>query len=167
MFKFDLLDNERTIALYRQSEAVLIKTAFLVFLFIYAPWFFLLKYELTDTYSRLLFFWTILVALYAINKYILWLINCYVITNKRLVLLKYKNLFDKTVLESPIERILNVSFSAHGVFQSLLGFGDVQAQVAGLKEPIIFKNVSKPSQLKDFLWKLHSQTQKLKTPDAN
>lgn len=158
MFKFDLQDNEHPVALYRQTEAVLIKTAFLVFVFIYAPWFFFLKYELADTYLRLLLFWTILVSLYAVNKYILWLINCYVITNKRLIILKYKSLFDKTVLESPIDRILNVSFTAHGILPALFGFGDVQAQVTGLPEPIVFENVSNPSKLKDFLWKLHSKT---------
>ncbi|MEK7161095.1 MAG: hypothetical protein AAB729_00175 [Patescibacteria group bacterium] len=46
MFKFDLLDNEHPVALYRQAEAVLIKPALLIFVFIYFPWFFLLKYEI-------------------------------------------------------------------------------------------------------------------------
>ena len=160
MFKFDLLDNEHPVALYRQAEAVLIKPALLIFVFIYFPWFFLLKYEIAGTYVRLLLFWTILVALYTINKYVLWLINCYVVTNKRLVILKYKSSFNKAVLESPIDRILNVSFTAHGVLPVLFGFGDVQVQVAGLTEPMVFKNVSKPAEVKDFLWKTHSQNEK-------
>ena len=160
MFKFDLLDNEHPVALYRQAEAVLIKPALLIFVFIYFPWFFLLKYEIAWTYVRLFLFWTILVALYTINKYVLWLINCYVVTNKRLVILKYKSLFNKAVLESPIDRILNVSFTANGVLPVLFGFGDVQVQVAGLTEPMVFKNVSKPAEVKDFLWKTHSQNEK-------
>lgn len=167
MFKFDLLENERPVALYRQAESVLIKTAFLIFVCIYFPWFFLLKYEMAGTYLRLLLFWTILVSLYALNKYILWLINCYVVTNKRLVILNYKSLFNKSVLESPLSRILNVSYTSQGLFQALFGFGDVQVQVEGLAVPLELKNVSKPSELKDFLWQKHLNNEKPEKNHAN
>ncbi len=157
MFKLDLLANEQPVAVYRQSEAVLIKTVVLVFVLIYAPWFFFLKYEIADTYSRLLLFWTILVFLYAVNKYILWLVNSYVLTNKRLIILNYKNLLNKTVLESPVERILNVSFVSQGLMPALFGYGSVLVQVTGLTDPMVLENVSHPNSIKDFLWNFHAK----------
>ena len=157
MFKFDLLENEKVVNIYRQTEAVLFKPAIVVFILIYGPWYFLLKYDLAATYDRLLFFWTILVFLYAIHKYFLWLLNVYIVTNKRVIKVGYKSVFNKEVLESPLDRILNISYFVKGFWPSLFGFGSVEVQVAGLSDPVLLKNVSHPAQVKDFLWKLHSK----------
>jgi len=157
MFKLDLLPNEKILNLYRQSETVLFKPVLIVFVLIYFPWYFLLQYDLITKYPRLLFFWTVLVLFYALYKYLLWLLNLYIVTNKRLVSINYQGLLNKKVLESPLDRILNVSFSQKGFWQSLFSFGTVETQVAGLSEPIVFQNVSKPSQVKDFLWQVHNK----------
>ena len=157
MFKVELLENEKVLNLYRQSEAVLFKPVLIVLVLIYFPWFFLLKYALAQNYLRLLLFWTILVLLYAINKYLLWLLNVYLVTNKRLVNVGYLNLLNKKVLESPLAKILNVSFSCKGLWQSLFDFGNVEVQVEGLHEAIKLKNIAHPAKAKDFLWKVHNQ----------
>jgi hypothetical protein len=158
MFKFDLLDNEKVLNIYRQSESVLFRPVLLVFFFIYFPWFFLIKYEIVGNYARLILFWTLLVLLYALNKYLLWLLNVYLLTSKRLVCVSYSGLFNKKVLESPLNKILNVSYHSKGLWQSVFGFGTVEVQVAGLSEPMQLKNVSHPSQIKDVLWKMHGQS---------
>src|SRR6185503_14817907 len=124
----DLLENEKVSNIYRQSEATLSKPVIIVLVLIYLPWFFLLKYELVQSYLRLLLFWTILVLLYAVNKYFLWLLNVYLLTNKRLVIVEYKGLFSKKVLESPLNKILNVGFKTEGFWQTLFAFGSVDVQ---------------------------------------
>src|SRR6266404_3543882 len=157
MFKFNLLENERIFGIYRQAESVLFKPVIIIFIAIYFPWYFLLKYELAGQYSRLLFFWTILVLLYAVNKYLLWLLNLYLVTDRRLIAISYKNLINKQVLESPLDRILNIGFVRKGFWQSLFNFGAVVVQASGLPEPMLLKNISKPSEIKDFLWKVHQK----------
>lgn len=156
MFKFDLLENEKVVNIYRQTEAVLFKPVLVVFVFIYFPWYFLLKYGLAANYSRLLLFWTLLVFLYAGNKYILWLLNSYIITDKRLISVNYTSVFSKKVSESPLDRILNVGFFTRGIWQTLFKFGSVEIQVAGLGEPMVLQNVAEPSKIKDFLWHAHN-----------
>ncbi len=155
MFKFDLLLDEKVLNIYRQTEAVLFKPVILVFALIYTPWYFLLKYELANKYSRLLLLWTILIFLYALNKYLLWLLNVYIITNKRLIAINYFSLFNKKVLETPLDRILNVSFTSKGIWANLSKTGSVESQINGLREPIVFKNISHPSTVKDFIWSIH------------
>jgi hypothetical protein len=157
VFKFDLLENEKVVSIYRQTEAVLFKPVLVVFVLIYFPWYFLLRYGLASNYSRLLLFWTLLVFLYAAYKYILWLLNTYIITDKRLININYKNLFDKMVLESPLDKILNVSFFAKGLWQTLFDFGSVEVQVTGLSGPLVLKNIAHPSKVKDFLWQAHNR----------
>jgi hypothetical protein len=157
MFKFDLLPNEKVLNIYRQSEVVLFRPAIIIMALIYFPWFFFVKYELADRFSRLLIFWTFLVLIYAVHSYMLWLVNIYLVSNRRLVHVSHKNLLNKKVSESPLDKIINVSFSIKGFWQSIFGFGNVEAQVLGLSEPIVFKNVSKPSAVKDFLWTVHAE----------
>jgi hypothetical protein len=157
MFKFDLLENEKPIAVYRQTEAVLFKPAIIIFLLLYIPWFFLLKYELASNYLYLMFYWTLLVFLYGVNKYVLWLLNVYILTNQRLIQVKYKNFFNKEVLECPLKRILNISFAIKGLWQVLFQYGNIEVQVAGLPEAMKLKNLSHPSQIKDFLWQTHAR----------
>lgn len=156
MFKFDLLEGEEVEQIYRQSEAVLFKPVLLVFVLIYLPWYFLITYGFTAQALRLLLFWTILVFLYAVYKYILWLLNVYILTNRRLVCIKYTGLMDKKVLETPLGKILNVGFSTKGFWQTLFKFGVVEVQVPGLAEPMRLKNISHPSKVKDILWRYHA-----------
>lgn len=158
MFRFELLENEKLIVMYRQTEWVLAKSVLLVFLLIYLPWFFLIKYELARDFRRLLLAWTIMVSLYAVHKYLLWLLNVYILTNKRLVSVHYVTLVSKRISESPLDMIVNISLNTKGLASSLLNFGDLQMQVANSTEPFIMKNVSKPSKIKDFLWKIQHRT---------
>jgi hypothetical protein len=156
MFKFDLVKDEKVIAIYRQSEVVLFKPVLFIFVLIYVPWYFLLQNGLAADYDRLILFWTILVLLYGVNRYFLWLLNIYLITDKRIIKVNYKNVFNKQVLESPLDRILNISFSVRGFWAALFNFGNLEVQVAGLAEPMVLKKVSQPAKVKDFLWKTHA-----------
>ena len=160
MFKFDFLPNEKMIVAYRQTESVLFKTMLLVFVLVYFPWYFLLKYELFTTYDKILFAWTILVFLYAANKYVLWLLNVYLLTDKRLIMVKYKTLFSKHVWETPLSNVLSVSFSVNGFWESMFQYGVVEVRARGLHEPLYLKNISHPSKVKDFIWKVLSSQNK-------
>lgn len=154
MFKFNLLENEKVVRLYRQTEAVLFKPALIVMALIYFPWYFLLKYDLAASHDRLLLLWTLIVFAYGLNKYLIWLLNVDIITDKRLVCVNYFNLLNKQVTETPLAQILNVSFSMRGFWQSVFRFGSVEIRAAGLAEPMILKNLAHPAVVKDFIWKI-------------
>ena len=157
MFKFSLADNEKLIAMHRKSEAVLFKPVIIIFLAIYVPWYFLLKYDLVGTVKTWLLLWTFLVFLYGLYEFLLWLLNTYLITDKRVVAITYQNLFKKEVTESPFDHIGNVGFKTTGIFSSLFNFGDIEIQTFGLNRPIHFTEVKDPSVIKDQLWKLKEQ----------
>lgn len=144
--------------MYRQTELALTKTVIAVFVLIYLPWYFLIKYELYLDFRYWLLNWTILVLLFAIYKYMLWLVNVYVITNKRLICFEYKTLFQKTVTEAPADRILSVSFKTTGFFSSMLNFGDVEIQASGLNQPLVLAKVRDPEKVKDYIWQIHRQS---------
>lgn len=154
MFSLKLQPNEKLFKVYRQTEWVLAKTVVIIFLAVYLPLFFLLKYEVFANYKKLFFVWVVIVASYAVTKYLLWLVNSFVVTDQRLILVKYFSLFRKQVTECPQDRILNVSYKTTGIASSLLGYGNVEIQVAGLPEPMVLQKLYKPDNVKDFLWSL-------------
>lgn len=164
MFKFKLQPNERLLKIHRQAEIVLIKPVLIVFILLYVPWTFLIKYELYIRFNRILLFWTLLVGVYAIYKYLLWLANVYIITDKRLIAINYESLIHKIVLETPLDRIYNISAETKGLARTLLKIGNVIVQIATLSAPMILHNLKHPEGVKDFLWQIHSpQRQVLQT----
>lgn len=155
MFNFTLHQDEQIKQIYRQTALVLCKPLLLLFALLYLPGYFLARYELFSQFQHGFYFWAILVLIYAGNKLLLWSLNSYLITSQRLVIVIYRHLFSKQVIETPIERILNISFKRHGFWASMLNFGDVVVQVVGLTEPIVLKRVRHPETIKDYLWQIH------------
>jgi hypothetical protein len=160
MAKLAYHHGEHVLHIYRQAKAVLAKPLLLTFLLLYIPWFFLLKYGLAGEYRTLLFIYSLAIVAYALREYIVWRLNKYIITDKRLISIIHLKIFRKLVIETPLERILNVSFKTTGMWSSLMGFGNVEVQVVGLMEPIILRHIRRPSKIKDYLWHLHSRQTK-------
>lgn len=151
-----LHEKEEWLETHRETELVLLKPAALIIALIFIPWFFLVKYELDVQFRKILLLWTLGVTAYAAKVYLLWYLKQYIITTRRLIHISHYGIFKKRVVETPLERVLNVSYKTTGVLSSVFGFGDVEVQVVGLLEPILLENISHPEKIKDHLWELHS-----------
>ena len=140
---------------YHQSKAVLLKPIGIAVLVLLLSWYFALQYNLVGFAMRLLYAWSAIILIFAIRELVIWHLNAYYVTNKRLVKVSHDGLFKRTVIETPHERILNVSYKTTGVGSALFRFGDVEVQVVGLVEPIILKHIPHPAAIKDYIWELH------------
>lgn len=113
------------------------------------------------SYANLNILVSMLAMAWFLRTVLIWWRNCYILTNQRLMIFEHKGLFRHTVVETPLERILNVSYKTTGIMSSLWQFGDVEVQVVGLYEPIILRHVPDPEYIKDYLWQMHKRmTQK-------
>src|ERR1700722_19959910 len=108
MFTYPLQQNETLLEVHRQTEWVLFKPLIIILLGIYIPWYFLIKYELVGSYERLLLFWTLILFAYAVTKYFLWLLSVYIITDKKIIIVTYRALFNKKILEHELATIVHV-----------------------------------------------------------
>ena len=153
-----LHDGEQVLKLLRQTKLILLPAAVVCFLLLYIPWLLMFRYDVGQPFRGIVFVFTIGVLGYFSREFVLWRRNKYAITNKRLIKYAHIGLFKKTVIETPIERVLNVSYKTTGLLSSTTRFGDVEVQVVGLIEPIVLKNVRYPEKIKDFLWDLHNKT---------
>jgi hypothetical protein len=155
--KITLHDMEHIEHTYHQSELVLIRPVIIILVAIYLPWYFALQYGVYVQYRNWLLVWTLIVLAYAIREYMVWSLNRYIITNKRLIRVSHDGVFKKTVVETPWERVLNVSYKTIGLLSSLFVYGNVEVQVVGLMEPIILEKIKHPRKIKDYLWEMHQR----------
>ncbi len=155
--KIALKDMEHIRQIYRQNGFVLLHPLTVSILLIFIPAYLVFKYDLPTIMHTLLWLWIIVVFGHIFRVFLMWRLNRYVVTNQRLLHYGQHGFFDQTVVETPHERVLNVSYKTEGAFSTILGFGDVIIQVVGLVNPIIFKNISRPMEIKDYLCEMHKR----------
>lgn len=155
MFKIKLRENEKLILASRKTEWVWGKAVLVVFVLIYLPWAFYAKYDLQNitSFRRILLLWTFLVALYALNKYLLWLVNSYLITNRRIISVEYQNLFSKTIEEADLTAVASISCKTRGILESLFKTGSVIITFTNTPLTLELKQVREPENLKEVILK--------------
>lgn len=152
-----LKDNERIRQIYRQSPFVLIHPIGLSLLVIALLVFLMFRFSISGPLQSIFLGAITIVLIHLIREVIIWRLNQYVITNQRILSYTQKGLFDQTVVETPHERVLNVSYKTEGFVSRIIGYGDVVVQVVGLMEPIVLKNIDTPMEIKDYLWEMHKR----------
>jgi uncharacterized membrane protein YdbT with pleckstrin-like domain len=155
MFSFDLHENEKLVKVYHQSESLLIKPVVLVMLALYIPLYLAYQYFLVQKLAWLLGLWILLVLIYAINKYLLWLVTTYLITDQRVVAVTYKTLAQRQTEELQIKDITTVRQKSTGFFSHLFKFGTLELQGGGA--PVIFKSIVGPGEAKELIDKLKNK----------
>jgi hypothetical protein len=155
--KVPLHPEEDLLRVYHQTGFVLLKPVAIFLAGTIIPALPLARYGLLSQYKLLFFLLVIGLLGYVLKKWAIWSLNSYIITSQRLIRISHEGLFKKLVLETPLDRILNVSYKTTGLTSVFFGYGDVEVQVVGLIEPMILRHISDPAAIKDYLWKAHSE----------
>jgi Bacterial PH domain len=92
-------------------------------------------------------FWFLFTFIYAFEKFLDWYFDVFIVTNKRLVDIKFNNLINKHFAEADMDVIQDVSSSVRGIFGTFFNFGTVLVQTASEINQIIFKNVPNPEKI--------------------
>jgi hypothetical protein len=158
MFGPELHTDEVLLEQYHKHELTLLPKLFRSFILLFIPWFLGFKYDAIHAqgvWVTVLSAWSLGVLAFAIHDLLVWKVNVYVLSSKRLIHVAHNSLFKKTVNETPLDRILNVSFKTTGLFSTLFRYGDVLVQIVGLDQPLVLRDVPHPSIVKDYIWKIH------------
>jgi uncharacterized membrane protein len=95
-----------------------------------------------------LFGWTLYFKFWTLY----WL-DIWVVTNKRLIDIDYKRLFDRDIAIMNLNNIQDVTVRVTGVFAHLLGFGAVAVQTAGESREFVIDQIANPKKLHEALVK--------------
>jgi hypothetical protein len=78
-----------------------------------------------------LVFWWLLIAAVALEGFLNWYFDVFIITDERIIDIDFKNLIYKNITTTKLENIEDVTYSVSGAVPSLLDYGNVLIQTAG------------------------------------
>lgn len=88
--------------------------------------------------------WYLFTAGYTFLRFLLWFFNVYLVTNERLVDFDFHGFLLKSVSETRLGKIQDVTSRIYGAIPHLFNYGDVFIQTAGEMREFEFHQVPKP-----------------------
>lgn len=107
--------------------------------------------------SAVLVLWFLGVLTYAVENYLRWYFNIYIVTNRHLVDVNFYNLTNRDITEIRLDDIQSVSSKINGILESLFQFGDVIVESAAEGREITFLSVPKPDFVADRIQDLRAE----------
>lgn len=91
--------------------------------------------------------WYLFVLAFSLEKFLNWLFDVYIVTDRRIVDVDFFDLINKQVSETSLDKIQDTTFRLGGLFGTLFNYGDVLIQTAGTVPNFEFENVPSPGRV--------------------
>lgn len=92
-----------------------------------------------------LFIWYLSLFGYALMSFLLWFFDVDLVTNRRLIDIKFPYLLSKEETATRITQLEDITFRRTGFIRTTFNFGDVYIQTAGARQNINFMDVPEPA----------------------
>jgi hypothetical protein len=92
-------------------------------------------------------FWYLITFISAFEKFLSWYFDLYLVTNKRVVDIDFKNMLNKHFAQADLSAIQDVSSSVKGILGTFFNYGDVLIQTAAEINEINFEKVPNPAKI--------------------
>lgn len=99
-------------------------------------------------FGILIVYYLVLLA-YALEQFLSWYFNVYIITNMHIVDVNFYSLLSKEVVEISLSDIEVIAHNVAGVFGSLFHYGNVEIETAAETKRILFEKVPRPDLVTD------------------
>lgn len=100
--------------------------------------------------------WFLVTLVYAFYEWLIWYLDLYIITNKRIVDIEQKSLFLRQISETSLDKIQDITFEITGFWATLLNFGTLKIETAGKETAINFDLIKNPSKIQKIIFNLQN-----------
>jgi hypothetical protein len=83
--------------------------------------------------------------------------DAWIVTNKRLIDVEQIGIFRRSVSETRLEKIQDVTFEVKGIFGTIFHYGSITVQTAGAAQNFTIKQISDPAKIKTQLLSLYDE----------
>lgn len=158
-FNYELESGEKFIALIRKHWAVLTLPIAKVIMSLAVI--ILLRDKIIELqYGKdIVLVWIVSSILYGVHQTIVWYMDCFIITDRRVIDINQKSLFKRTVAEAGIDNIQETVYEINGPLEAILNFGTVKIKTASSGSIIGMEQIPNPAKVKNLI----VGTQKKKT----
>lgn len=105
--------------------------------------------------------WFLVITGYAIESFLHWYFNIYIVTNMHLVDINFRSLLSRDITESKLSDIQSISSKVQGVLASIFHYGDVIVETAAERQNISFLKVPKPDIVADRIQDLQENQERI------
>jgi len=112
-----------------------------------------LGYLLLFFFSLLLQIFWLIIFLTITNYYF----DCWIVTNKRTIHTELKALFSRLLSSVSHDKIQDITVDVHGIFPTILRFGDLKIQTAGGFREFIFQDIPDPFKTKEIIFQAQKE----------
>lgn len=89
--------------------------------------------------------WYLFALLLFFTNFTDYFLDVWIVTNERIIAIEQLGLFARDVTQTRLYQVQDVKTQVRGIFQSILGFGDVIIETAGTEGKLLFDNVPNPN----------------------
>lgn len=147
-----LKPGEDVVAVIHQSMAPHFHKFVMAFLLVLLPFFFIYPLFQAGFLGMVGFFILLAITLYILGRVFLkWANTVLVITDRRIIDVDQKALFDRLVSEAPFGQIDDVSHRIKGVMPTIFRYGQVKIQMSGNAADIVFSQIKQPARVHDMI----------------
>lgn len=101
--------------------------------------------------------WYLILTGVAVEGFLLWLFNVYLVTDRRVVEVDFYGLLSKSISDAEIEKIQDVTYRVGGILGTIFHYGDVLIQTASEEGGFKFSSVPNPGKAAKILKDLRDQ----------
>ncbi len=95
--------------------------------------------------------WLLLIWVAAFNTFTRYYLNQWVITTTRVIAMHQYGYFSREVSSVLLAKVQDVQSDIQGIFETLLGYGQLEVQSAGAQEHFIMEGIADPQGLRDLI----------------
>lgn len=144
--------NEEKKAILREYHLVCFWHYSISFLIILLDFFFLFLLLSYHFWGLMIFIIVLLLGLLiGIRRYVIWSLNAFLVTNKRIIDFDQTSLFNKNVNEVFFAKIQDIGYNKKGFFSTLFNYGNVIIKTANSDGDLALKYVYQPEKIQALL----------------
>jgi len=166
-YKFNKGQDEKIIFQLRKHWVILAFSffkVFLSFLLFSLALYFVGFSRIFNSYVWAIIFgvWFLITLVYGFYEWLVWYLYLYFLTKRRVVDIEQKTLFIRSVSETNLDKIQDVTFEIRGFLATLFSFGNVKIETAGKETVITLDQVKNSEELQKIIFDAQKEYNKIK-----
>lgn len=163
-----LREKEEIVRLVRRAGITLAPSVGLGAVLILVDFFLLAWWLQYRTWGMIGFSAVVILAALIIGRgWYIWAMNLLAITNQRIIDMNQHGLFKRTVAEASYDKIQDVRYTIHGVWQTLFKFGTIVIQTAGASTTLELGSIKDPFEVQQQIAEIQRQVGAHATTDVS
>ena len=103
--------------------------------------------------------WFLATLVYGTYEWLVWYLDLYILSSKRIIDIEQKTLFLRQVSETSLDKIQDVTFEINGFLATLFNYGNVRIETAGKETIITLEQIKNPESIQKKIFNTQDQYQ--------